>query len=284
MKCWGFDMNPILNELSLEGQYSDVDKIVELGLKPLLKILKLVQQFDFELQKKTDLWQRRVTLNQTLHDLIKVRHFSAGQKFKLLLHRITNDPPFWDTNPEQSANDQYFSGMIDVSGTSVAEACARKSNLLSFSDSNFSSCQIEVIKNKSEILKLNNFVDVESFLNWLYQKGEISFSQFITGKFVGSRLEFSRLLPEYGFDSLHNSEYQSFLDSFCIFVSLSWAEIHKHPGLKYREFHDRKFAGKASGKTYKFNVSAKMRCHGFREDDKFVVLAFERDHKLSDSG
>ncbi len=270
--------------MSLEGQYSDIDEFVEAGLKPLLKILKMFGQFNFELQKKTDLWQKRATKTQTLHDIIKVRHFSAGQRFKLLLHKITNAPPFWDTDPKQNTDDQYLCDNYDVSGTSIAEACARDEDLLSFWGSKFSSEQIKVKKNQVDEFNLKNFVRAEGLLDWAYQTERISFDQFVIGKFVGSRLDFSRLLPDYGFDSLHNSEYQSFLDSFCMFVSLDWAEIHKHSGLKYREFHDRRFSGSAYGKTYKFNVSVKMRCHGFREGDKFVVLALERDHKLSDSG
>lgn len=221
-------MRPILNEMSLEGQYSDIDEFVEAGLKPLLKILKMFGQFNFELQKKTDLWQKRATKTQTLHDIIKVRHFSAGQRFKLLLHKITNAPPFWDTDPKQNTDDQYLCDSYDVSGTSIAEACARDEDLLSFWGSKFSSEQIKVKKNQVDEFNLKNFVRAEGLLDW--------------------------------------------------------AEIHKHSGLKYREFHDRRFSGRAYGKTYKFNVSVKMRCHGFREGDKFVVLALERDHKLSDSG
>jgi len=37
-------------------------------------------------------------------------------------------------------------------------------------------------------------------------------------------------------------------------------------------------------KTYKFRVSQKFRCHGFRKNDLFMVIGFETDHKRSDRG
>lgn len=277
-------MKPILNEMSLEGQYSDIDEFVESGFKQILKFLKLLEKFDFELLKKADLWQRKATSTQTLHDILKIRHFSAGQRFKSLLSKMIHNPPYWDSQTMQKIGDRYLCNNVDVAGTSIAEACERDEHLVSFTGSTFSSRQIKVTKNNDRIFNLQNFVEATCFLDWLYDSGKICFKQFVVRKFDGSRLDFSRVHPQYNFDTLHSSEYQNFLDSFSLFASLDWGEIYNHPGLQYREFHDRRFSSNASGKTCKFNVSAKLRCHGFREDERFIVLAFERDHKLSDKG
>ena len=62
-------------------------------------------------------------------------------------------------------------------------------------------------------------------------------------------------------------------------------------GLEYKKYtpkNDEKnwFRGlKYSGQTImKFRFSSKMRCFGYRKENKFMVLRLERDHSISENG
>ncbi len=71
---------------------------------------------------------------------------------------------------------------------------------------------------------------------------------------------------------------------------MSWNDISISDGLDYKEyspnkennwFKNTKFSDK---KIYKFRVTQKYRCFGYRELDTFYVLMFDIEHKISDKG
>ncbi|KPV58169.1 hypothetical protein QJ48_18180 [Paenibacillus sp. A3] len=81
------------------------------------------------------------------------------------------------------------------------------------------------------------------------------------------------------------------MSSFEFFVELSWDDIGRSDGLQYKPYspsskHNDWFRNSPyTGKDiYKFRTSQKYRCFGFRENEVFFVLRFERDHEYSDNG
>ena len=95
-----------------------------------------------------------------------------------------------------------------------------------------------------------------------------------------------------GPDQLEESEYKQLLGTLDKFVQHeSWDTIDRDDGLEYKKYtpkNDEKnwFRGlKYSGQTImKFRFSSKMRCFGYRKENKFMVLRLERDHSISENG
>lgn len=97
-------------------------------------------------------------------------------------------------------------------------------------------------------------------------------------------MDFSKIDEEMGFSGIQLAEQSLFVDTFRKFEEMTWAQIHTDNGLDYKMYHETISMAYRNVKTYKFRVSQKFRCHGYREKDLFVVICFETDHKLSDRG
>jgi len=103
-------------------------------------------------------------------------------------------------------------------------------------------------------------------------------------RFSGGKLDFSRVDEKMGFSVIQSSEQSIFIDAFRKFEDLAWDQIHMDKGLDYKEFHGNISMTYHGIQTYKFRVSQKFRCHGFRKKNSFIVIGFETDHKLSNRG
>ena len=118
----------------------------------------------------------------------------------------------------------------------------------------------------------------------LWDQKEITFESYVKFRFTGVRFDFSRVEKNMGFAGIQVQEQNLFIDTFRKVEDLTWDQIYSDDGLKYREYHGQfkeAFRGK---KTYKFRASQKIRCHGYRENNVFVVIGFEVDHGMSDRG
>lgn len=82
-------MDCILNELSLNAQYDDIDDFSTYGVKPLSDVLRDVYSLGIGLlYKKSDFYNRRVTSSETFHDIIfspvaKVNDYMRQMKSQL---------------------------------------------------------------------------------------------------------------------------------------------------------------------------------------------------------
>ena len=103
-------------------------------------------------------------------------------------------------------------------------------------------------------------------------------------RFSGGKLDFSRVDKKIGFSEILPSEQSIFIDAFIKFESLTWNQIYSDNGFDYKEYKESINETYRNINTYKFRVSQKYRCHGYREKNLFFVIGFEIDHKLSDHG
>ncbi|RLA70977.1 MAG: hypothetical protein DRG24_06135 [Epsilonproteobacteria bacterium] len=71
---------------------------------------------------------------------------------------------------------------------------------------------------------------------------------------------------------------------------MSWDDIKNSDGLEYKQYKPNKKDDwfrktiYSSKDIYKFRITQKYRCFGYRDMDKFFILRFEIDHKKSDKG
>ncbi|VFM95021.1 MAG: hypothetical protein BECKG1743D_GA0114223_100175 [Candidatus Kentron sp. G] len=133
-------------------------------------------------------------------------------------------------------------------------------------------------------IPLSNLFDSGRLTQILWDHKKISFDAYLKARFSGGKLDFSHVDDKMVSSEIQPDEQSRFTDAFGKFEKLDWSQIHVDKGLDYKEYHGAIGPRYRHKKTYKFRVSEKFRCHGYREGDSFVVIGFETDHKSSDRG
>ena len=283
-------MEVLLNELSLSGQFKDENEFFD-SFDTILQTIKLIELLKFSLLKEYSLFQSKITRSLEFTDFLRLRSDRA-RKIKRFLAKLSQNPPYWNETQKHSTNDKYFYKGRNISNTSLAESCERDRVLLSFENIDFKDMDIVIEKNSTSI-NLYNIINRDKFLEYLLSNSKIEPLRYCQLKFKDSNLDFSKLEIRYGFDSLDNQEQiDTFMLAFNDFSRMSWEDIIKSDGLEYKQYSKPKKQGwflKGKGlysdiDIYKFRVTQKYRCFGYREKDEFFVLRFETDHKQSDNG
>lgn len=278
-------MQILFNELSLTGQFSDQDAFVSSGLLPFVGVLKEMQGFSTLLLKKSDVWNKMITPTSTLHSFLINNAFRKSDEVRRLKSAIAEltKEPFWDFESKQDPDSTYLFDGADIWGSSPAEACERDKTVVSFISSATSSDPLNIIRNGINV-PLLNLTCSGKLTEHLWAKDQISFESYLKTRFSGGKLDFSRVDEKLGFTGIQSTEQSLFIDTFRKFEELDWDQIITDRGLDYKEYGGDVSRTYRNLKTYKFRASEKIRCHGYREKDAFVVIGFEIDHKLSDRG
>jgi len=280
----------LLNELSLSGQFKDENEFFD-SFDITLEIIKLIDVLDFSLAKEFMLFNVDITSQYKLVDFLRLRTDRA-RKLKTFLLKLAHTPPYWNETQKHSTSDNYMYNGNDISDTSLAESCERDKIVLSFKHNNFFKNNLVIQKNSSNI-NIYNLIDKVHFLEYLLTNSRIDLLIYCQLKFKDSNLNFSKIESKYEFDSLENQEQiDAFILAFKAFSQMNWEDIIKSDGLEYKQYNKpnkKKIGWFREGlyqytDIYKFRISQRYRCFGYRKDDTFFVLRFETDHKISDNG
>lgn len=282
----------IINELSLNGQFSDSQDFWKNGMPPFHKALQDALSFSIRcLFKKMDFYEAQATPDKTLHDLLKAqeaRIIDEARMYKSTLARAINNP-FWDSAPLQDPCAKYMVDETNVSGSSVAEATARPVCLLSFIRSPYENHPITVTKD-GEKIEVGNIWKEKQLYSILFERGELPLEKYITTRFSGGKLDFSLIDDSNGFSLIDNENQNEFIDSFCKFEKLDWNTIMTDKGLDYKTYNKNKRSRHYFSKEQwekgikKFRITQRNRCFGYVENGIFYVLRFDLNHELSDVG
>ena len=127
-------MDVILNEYSLQGQFSSMEEFIsELG--NVVGCIKLIRKNPInKIYKTKDFYNAQITSNEYIYDMKRVISAEDALKsFQLSLDAEVYDcPPYWDDDFKQSMEAKYFWENQDVSATGMAEAAVTSNQLLSF--------------------------------------------------------------------------------------------------------------------------------------------------------
>lgn len=281
-------MEIVINELSLIGQYESEDNFLDY-LNDFIQKLNAAKKANGIILKNSEFYDCMVMTNCSLRQLALQSKDDRMRKFKGLLLALIDNPPFWEEDQKHCLSDSYCCKYTNQTNNyGIAEACARDLMVISFYNPLMEEEYFTVIKNSTHTLQIYNI----SSTQWDYWINQ-SFIDEITycrGVFEKSKLNFSLYEESFGFDILEVSEKEAFINSFKLFDQLSWDDILRSDSLQYKKYtpgskSDNWFKGTSyDGQVYKFRVNEKMRCFGFRDQNTFFVLRFERDHKISDKG
>lgn len=277
----------ILNEKSLNGQYSSMDEFYHCIPEFLACVSFFMKNETWNLSRKSDLFDAQITKNQRFFQIRGDRSDEA-RKLKQILCRMTDDPPYWDDAPKQ-AGEYYFREKC-VTGTSLAEASARTGFVLSFPKSDYTDCNI-LIRCWEQIRDVSSLTTNKYRNEMLYQKGYVDIYTYLKERFHGTRLNFEKMDQAYGFDSFEKSEIEECIRDFERFARhKDWDAVLSDRSLHYKEYQPSKKNNWFKGTDYedvtidKFRCGNPKRCFGFRKEDVFYVLRMERDHSISNYG
>ena len=273
-------MEILLNELSLTGQFTDEDDFFN-HFDSILKIIKLIEVLKFTIAKEYMFFDVAITSQYKLGDFLRLRTDRA-RKMKRFLAKLAQYPPYWNELQKHNCNNNsYYFNSKDVCATSLAESCERDRYILSFRNKDFLVRSISIQKN-SENIELYNIISKDDFLDNLLKSSIIEAKIYCQEKFKNSNLDFSLLKNKDGFGLLETTQQvNEFIDAFIEFSTMSWKNIISSDGLQYKKYNGKEFKNQ---NIYKFRITQKYRCFGYREDNIFFVLKFEIDHKMSDNG
>ena len=283
-------MEVLINELSLNGQFLSKHKFLD-NLQNILHIIKLIEKLEFNLLKHHSLYSSQITMSETFIQITQSRD-DRIRKLKSSLLKLSDQPPFWNETQRHNCHDSYTYNTNNICNTSLAESCERDKMILSFIHSDFSQVDLLVQKNNTNI-DIYNIIDKDQFLEYLLSNSQIEPLTYCQLKFENSNLNFSKIENRYEFDSLVTQEQiEAFILAFDGFSKMSWEDIIKSDSLEYKQYSKPKKKKKGwfrdglykNTDIYKFRVTQTYRCFGYREKDKFFVLRFEIDHKISDKG
>lgn len=282
-------MEILLNELSLNGQFRNEDEFFD-NLDKVLENIKVLEILNFSILKEYSLFNSKVTDNYKFIDFLKIGTDRA-RKFKSVLAKLAQNPPFWNTEQRHNClKDKYIFNEVNICGSSLAESSQRDRIILSFNHDNFKYPWCTIYKNSSEI-NIYNIITKDSFLEYLIEKSLINPLSYCQSKYTYSKLNFDLINEGFGFDSLETpQQIKEFLNSFELFHRGSWEEILKSDGFEFKPYSPSKkdnwFRNTdfKERKIYKFRVSQKYRCFGYRYKEIFFILRFEISHEISDNG
>ncbi|PAD85752.1 hypothetical protein CHH55_21940 [Niallia circulans] len=283
-------MEVLLNELSLEGQFSTIDDFL-ISLREMIVVQKIMDKGQIKLLKHYNLMNEQVTKTHTLHEILtdnSVKTTNEIRRFKMYLKRLLSEPSFWHENQIHNNTDSYVCTFTEkINDYSLAEACERDRKVFSFKNNRFIDDIIEINKNNTKI-DLLNFHNRHLLCDILFESGIINELEYCEFQF-SQNLSFKYIEEEYSFNILTFEEKKMFISTFSMFTKMSWDDILVNDGLEYKQYDPSKnnwFKNSPyeDKKIYKFRTSQKCRCFGYRENDIFYVLRFERDHKISDNG
>jgi hypothetical protein len=277
-------MEILINELSLTGQFASSEQFISEGLPPLLAVMKEVDSTKDLLYKKYDLYNSKIDAKTTIYDLIvgqTSRLYDEIRRFKSQLAALFENP-YWEDNRKHPADYAYVYNGNDVCNHSIAEACERDKTIISFVHKNFSTTQLSIMKNDTEI-EIDNLFDKGHYAETARKKETINCQEYCIRKFKGGKLDFSKIDEKEGFALLKKEDENLFIDAFRKFTELSWSQINVDDALDYKPYPDNdNVFRQIPYKIHKFRVSQKYRCFGYSDKGIFYVLRFDLEHKLSD--
>lgn len=293
-------MDFILNELSLNGQYSTADEFYSSGLSQMNGILAEIRADDASLiLKKSDFYSREVTPGVQFYQLLhnkEARINDAIRRLKISMSALQNRP-FWDEEPQQDSAIGYRrvdQGLeADVSGSGVAEAFARGVCTVSFCKSDYETDTIAIKcsddDEEDDPHLIRNLHRPGMLPDALFASGAIGIDGYIRKKFC-TKLDFSEADGAHGLNLVDNVNGTLFIESFRNFEAKDWQQILTDKGLDYKPFsknrNTKRFFSPEQWRrgVYKFRIDQEKRCFGHREGDVFHVWRIDLDHILSDLG
>lgn len=181
-------MKMILNELSIDGQFENEGEFEDYYVGCLLEVFKFLDELIVCLYKKMDTYNRKITSDETILDLIREVNNPVATSIKKYLIELAYEEPYWDDEKSIESdieNNTYECKYSSDFPNCFSEALERKSNMLSLRHDDYMEECLECSKNGKAFI-INN-VQNKNDLLLLYLKEDIK-----NMKYVIERMDFEK--------------------------------------------------------------------------------------------
>lgn len=284
-------MDFILNEKSLNGQFRDEEQFLK-SLEPVLTSIKFIQKCkDTEIYRTHNFYECEIAKGKRVCDLKQYGFSEELLRFKRALDNVVYAYPYWDDNPKQDKSQKFVFDGENVTDTSLAEAAFTGKSLISFELEKYIDCVLQ-IENGEQIHNVCSVYTPKYLLEKYKDVLNVDEKTMLEIRYKGTRIDCSILEEKYGVSILQKHEFEQLISTLDKFAQHeSWESIDRDDGLEYKKFSpssekDNWFKGSQyrDRTIMKFRFSSVLRCYGYRKGDRFRLLRFERDHKISDKG
>lgn len=290
-------MEYIINELSLDGQYQDVNDFAEHALQPLILVLKKLREYGVSVVlKKSDFFSSKVCPGVQLFEINRRCSSGLSDKYRSLRSQLAaaQNEPYWNETPIQNMEATYLmldgEDVVDVSHSSVSEAKERQDILLSFPSARYNKDTLQVRRvDETTPTDVPNVTSLQRLHDLLFRLGVLDKKRYFSQKF-SSKLNFDELKSHYGFNLIDENNISFFLSAFRDFERMTWQQIRTNDGFDYKNFNKNRntkdfFSNIEWGKgIHKFRINQEIRCFGYEQDSVFHLLRIDLSHVLSDLG
>lgn len=160
-------MEVIINDLSLSGQFKNVEEFTSNLLDDIVPIFKMCEKYNISITKKSDIYNKNVTPSYKLSDLLLLRGDPVISRLKSFLAKLMSDEPFWDTQSKIEASSIYENEIISDRINCIYEAYERNASLISFLNSTFLVNQILISKDGTKY-NIQNFSKTNAYIKYLH--------------------------------------------------------------------------------------------------------------------
>ena len=177
-------MEIVFNDYSLTAQFETDEDFMDSLIKYTFPLLDMLKRCCSIVLKKYESYSLNVTSESSIYDLLtsnKYRGYPEFQKFRSLLADLS-DTPYWEEEPKTVRESLYWTRYTgDFSGEEpncFSEAYEREKIVLSIENEEFIEKTIAIKKDGVED-SVNNFYDLESSIEFLFERRHISFSELL---------------------------------------------------------------------------------------------------------
>lgn len=182
-------MQIILNDFSLDGQFENEESFYSSLRENSIKVLKLISEQKFQLLKSYNFYQRKVTNDLNLYEIIQRRGEPEITRFKGLLSEILINPPYWEESKKQDENVNYIFKNYASGNNCLGEACERDKIVFSFVNQDFNEPKLEIMKDEKSVEIINIYRN-RILLDLLYELELIREKEYFKSYFNYPKVKF----------------------------------------------------------------------------------------------
>lgn len=263
-------MSVIINDLSIDGQFSDVDEFCDNILEQMIPILDILNDLDINVLKGYNTYNLNITKSEKLIDIMKVRGKPEITKLKSQLSKMFLDEPYWESDKKSNTGSIYECEFTDeLEGYCIAEAFEREVPVLSFEHNRFKNNKILIKKDDIEENVLNIY-DYNNALDTFKESGKISPFEYLSERY--------KFKDSFGL-SMGKNLFNDFIEEASLLpedVDILIKDLIKFIDSDKKGIHIDRYSDHIEGKLHEFRTNItnnrQIRIFYFKREDEIIFL------------
>lgn len=171
-------MDILLNELSIDGQFASDEEFAVYLREKLVSILQVIDENDFYLLKKSDIYNCKITPDKTLLEILYQANMPVFTVLKVYISQLCAEEPYWDDAAATDLKAGYCYQAKHEEPNCFTEAIERKVPMLSFPHSGYDDKKFVCAKNDEQVV-VTNIQNIAGLLTACLEKQTLAIDYII---------------------------------------------------------------------------------------------------------